>query len=357
MQTVRAFSSVLVLASVVSCQAARPSQIPVDEDWIVAVKSCRLGSSPSWYKRFAHHSWIDFKRGGEEAWERLESLGPLGIGQMQLSAEEARLDRRLEGESVRLLGLVTGEEAREAIVGIDRRSAELARKYEDYVAWPGPNSNTFVAEVAQGVPELAFVFDPNAVGKDYGGWIDAGLTASKTGVRVDTLPVGVALGLREGVELHVLQLTLGVSFDPPGISLPFVPQIPWGWLEPEEQRLPPPDVEAVRTIAIGAATPTEPVELGELPLAGTLVISRDDGRGWLELRYVAGERDGAGGTPLQLELLRHTLEGVERSGLLTRIDPTSSGAEVSESCGGWGVALLFRRSDRGLLARLSLSRR
>ncbi|MCY3000876.1 MAG: DUF3750 domain-containing protein [Planctomycetota bacterium] len=356
MQRSLAFSSVLVLASVVSCQAARPSQIPVDEDWIVAVKSCRLGTSPSWYKRFAHHSWIDFKRGSEGAWERVESLGPLGIGQTQLSAEEARLDRRLEGESVRLLGILTGEEARKAIPGIDQRSKELAKKYEDYVAWPGPNSNTFVAEVAQGVPELAFVFDPNAVGKDYGGWIDAGLTASKTGVRVDTLPLGFALGLKEGVELHLLQLTLGVSFDPPGISLPFVPQIPWGWLEPEEQRLPPPDVDAVRTIAIGAATPLDPVELGELPLEGTIVIARDDGRGWLELRYVGEAPDEHGATLLDIDAVFHSLDGTSESSTGLRIDRSNLGSDFHGFCGGHKVVLTFRRTPGGLTARLLVSK-
>lgn len=344
-------------AFVVSCRAARPSQIPTKEDWIVAVKSCRLGTSPQWYKRFAHHAWIDLKRGDEGQWERLESLGPLGIGQTALSPEEARLDRRLEGESVRLLGLVTGEEARRAIDGIDARSKELARKYEDYVAWPGPNSNTFVAEVARGVPELAFVFDPNAVGKDYGGWFDAGLTASRTGVRVDTLPLGVALGLREGVELHVAQLTLGLSFDPPGLSLPFVPQIPWGWIEPEEQRLPPPHVSADRTVAIGGANPEAPVELMALPMEGTLVVAQHDGSGWLELRYKAGERDTAGGTPLEVNSRHHTLEGVERSSSLTRIDPTLPGAELVEACGGDAVTLLFRRAADGLSARLSVTPR
>jgi hypothetical protein len=33
--------------------------------------------------------------------------------------------------------------------------------------------------------------------------------------------------LREGIELHVLQLTFGISFWPPRLELPFLPESPW----------------------------------------------------------------------------------------------------------------------------------
>src|SRR5438270_11949826 len=36
-----------------------------------------------------------------------------------------------------------------------------------YRAWPGPNSNTFLAHVARQVPDLAIQLPSNAVGKDF----------------------------------------------------------------------------------------------------------------------------------------------------------------------------------------------
>jgi hypothetical protein len=95
-----------------------------------------------------------------------------------------------------------------------------------YQAWPGPNSNTFLRELNVAIPDLAFVFDHNAVGKDYGWW-NAGLTPSGTGLQLDTMPVGLALGLEEGLELHVLQLTFALRFWPPRLALPILPAIPW----------------------------------------------------------------------------------------------------------------------------------
>jgi hypothetical protein len=79
--------------------------------------------------------------------------------------------------------------------------------------------------MAREVPGLAFVFDHNAAGKDYTPWLYLGPTASRTGFRVDTLPVGFALGLREGVEVHLLQLTVGVALFPPALEIPFIPHI------------------------------------------------------------------------------------------------------------------------------------
>ena len=39
--------------------------------------------------------------------------------------------------------------------------------------------------------------------------------------------VGAQVGLAEGVELHLLGLTLGVDLWPPQVKLPFLPAIPW----------------------------------------------------------------------------------------------------------------------------------
>lgn len=67
-----------------------------------------------------------------------------------------------------------------------------------------------------------------AVGKDYTSWARAGLTTSRTGIELDTSFLGAEIGLKEGVQVHFLGLTVGVGLWPPTIKLPFLPGIPFG---------------------------------------------------------------------------------------------------------------------------------
>jgi len=225
-----AASLVALLLLLGGCATTPPSAIPRD-DWIVAVKSARLTGRFPFFTRFAHHAWIDVKRGDEASWVRVEVRGRgRGVLVRPIAPKDARNDSWFGGRPVHLLRLITGEEARAIAGPIETVAlAEKQRYVDDYLMWPGPNSNTFVAEMAEALPELDFLFDANAVGKDWPGWIDAGRTSSKTGVRLDTPIAGVAVGLREGVELHVIGLTLGVRLWPPSLALPFLPTIPQGF--------------------------------------------------------------------------------------------------------------------------------
>jgi hypothetical protein len=225
----RAAALPVALLLLAGCATTPPSAIPRD-DWIVAVKSARVTSRFPWFTRFAHHTWIDVKRGDESSWLRVEVRGRgRGVLVRPLTASDARNDSWFGGRPVHLLELITGEPARLLAEQIETVAlAERQRYVDDYLIWPGPNSNTFVADLAEALPDLAFVFDANAVGKDFA-WIDAGRTSSKTGVRLDTPIVGAAVGLREGIELHVIGLTLGVRLWPPGLALPFLPTIPQGF--------------------------------------------------------------------------------------------------------------------------------
>lgn len=264
-----------------ACRATRPSQLPTDARWLVAVKSAPLDSS--WWTSFAHHAYLDLVRDGRP--ERIESGGRLGILHGAIDPDDLRTNRRFDERAVRVLGWLDGEAARTAIERIDAALPALVDAYRDgYTRWPGPNSNTFVRELLAGVPELGFVFDPNCVGKDFA-WLGAGFTASKTGLRVDTPVLGAAVGLREGVELHVLQLTLGLSLDPPGLSLPFLPQIPFGWLGAEPVPLaPPPDDGALRLDLDAAACDGEWRSLGPLALPGRVYWVPPDGAAWVAVR-------------------------------------------------------------------------
>jgi hypothetical protein len=101
------------------------------------------------------------------------------------------------------------------------------RAYGDYRAWPGPNSNTFVAAALAAVPELKTTLPPTAIGKDFpydGGWV--GVTPSGTGLRLTLAGyAGVTLGWVEGFELNVLGAVLGLDIRRPAIKLPGIGRI------------------------------------------------------------------------------------------------------------------------------------
>jgi hypothetical protein len=104
---------------------------------------------------------------------------------------------------------------------------EAIRRYAypnigDYRAWPGPNSNTFVAAIIAAVPGMLAALPPTAVGKDFPidrRWV--GLTPSRTGIRVNLGGyLGVAIGWVEGVEVNLLSAVAGIDIRRPAIKLP-----------------------------------------------------------------------------------------------------------------------------------------
>lgn len=280
-------TALAVLVSLPGCAARRPSDLPREAPWLIAVKSARLDADSAWYKRFAHHTWIDVKRGSDDAWTRLESAGTLfGTRVADLAPDEPYLNQRFGGRAVRVLGIVTGEEAKALVPRLVDRVRELNAFYdESYNVWPGPNSNTLVMTLARECPELRFVFDGNAAGKDYGGWFDAGLTSSKTGIRVDTIPFGMALAAREGIELHVLQLTLGIGFDPLCIKIPFLPNFPSDVGGGEVVELHPTGPVDREIELLGEATDAIRHPLGTLPSRGRLAVCEPGHERWIDVRW------------------------------------------------------------------------
>jgi hypothetical protein len=196
---------------------------------LVAVKCARIPDSMPWYSQFAQHTWLDLKLGGEHAWWRVEVASRTsGTRVHAIDALQARRDHRWTDEEVELLAVFEGARARRIAAGVLRVAHERHHEYiHGYEAWPGPNSNTFARQLCEAIPELHFAFDHNAVGKDYDGWASAGLAPSRTGLRLDTLPLGVTVAAREGLELHVAQLSFGLQLWPPRLQLPFLPEIPW----------------------------------------------------------------------------------------------------------------------------------
>jgi hypothetical protein len=114
-----------------------------------------------------------------------------------------------------------GEEADRAADCLSREAnawiAEL--KYRFY---PGPNSNTF-GDVMLRRCNLRASLPATSVGKDWRGMLGGGVTSEGTGVQVETPILGLKLGLKEGIEIHVAGFSFGIDLWPPAIILPLGP--------------------------------------------------------------------------------------------------------------------------------------
>lgn len=190
-----------------------PAQKP---EAVVKVYAARVGR---WRGIFAHHSWIVVKEKGASRYSRYDKVG----WGSPLRTDGWPADGRWFGNVPEAVVSIEGEEAERLIPKI--RAAVLSYPYRgwgDYSAWPGPNSNTFVAHVFEEVPELHAALPPTALGKDWHPATDAvGLTPSRTGIRLSLGGyAGVSIGWVEGVELNFLGLVTGFDLRRPAIKLP-----------------------------------------------------------------------------------------------------------------------------------------
>ena len=213
---------------------------------MVVVSSVRLPDNMDWYTRFAEHAWIDLKQ-GEEGWTRIEITGTWsGVDVSHPQETTVRETHRWDNRAT-VLALYRGEEAEHLIPQI-LQAAEEVRDFgrqeitmrengtwtgkfhapDDgrlYDAWPGPNSNTLIAQILDAVPGFAAELHHNSVGKDYPDGFRAGSTSSGCGFEADFGLLGAGLGWKQGVELHVAGLTAGLSLWPPALKIPLLPRI------------------------------------------------------------------------------------------------------------------------------------
>lgn len=172
-----------------------------------------------WRGIVAVHSWIVFKDKGASRYSRYDYTAwgePIRVNGFVA-------DGRWFGQVPEEVFRADGDRAALLIPKI--RAAIDSYKYRnlgDYRAWPGPNSNTFVAAIIDAVPEMQAVLPPTAIGKDFpydGEWF--GRTPSGTGLRA-TLGgyLGVTIGWLEGIEVNVLGAVLGIDIRRPAIKIP-----------------------------------------------------------------------------------------------------------------------------------------
>jgi hypothetical protein len=184
----------------------------------------------SWRGIFAVHTWISVKPTAAPRFTRYEVVG-FGVAE---GVPAVRIDRM--GPDNHWFG------ARPQLL-LDRRGAGVDEMIEQvrvavatypypnaYRAWPGPNSNTFLAHVARQVPGLAIHLPSNAIGKDF--LPGAGVFAaapSGSGFQVSFYGLaGILVAVNEGFEMNLLGLSLGVDPVRPALKLPAIGRLGFG---------------------------------------------------------------------------------------------------------------------------------
>ena len=176
-----------------------------------------------WRGVVAVHSWIVLKDAGG-AYERFD----LTAWGEPINRNRIAPDGRWFGRAPDVVFAADGAAAEKLIPRMKQAIADYPhRNTGDYTAWPGPNSNTFVATVMAATPEIAATLPSLAIGKDYpadGRWL--GLTPSRTGVRISVNGyAGVAVGWIEGIEINFLGAVAGLDVRRPAIKLPALGRI------------------------------------------------------------------------------------------------------------------------------------
>ena len=173
----------------------------------------------SWRGAVAVHSWIVVKPAGAPAYTRYDYTAwgdPIRVNGFVP-------DGRWFGRVPDLVFAADGAQAAALIPPIRAAVENYAFRHRgDYRAWPGPNSNTFVAAVLDGLPGVAVTLPPNAIGKDFphdGRWLR--WTPSGTGLRLSLGGyAGVTLAWVEGVELNIAGAVAGLDLRRPALKLP-----------------------------------------------------------------------------------------------------------------------------------------
>ncbi|HEY4243642.1 MAG TPA: DUF3750 domain-containing protein [Kofleriaceae bacterium] len=163
----------------------------------------------------ARHPWFAVRHAGGDGWNIYE----VGGG----GSEPDPFSHHSPYRHPILVKVWRGADADDAAACIEREAPDIKSDIErHYVFYPGPNSNTFGDRVLRKC-HLHASLPSTSVGKDWRGWIGGGVTSEGTGVQVETAILGVKIGLKEGIEVHVIGLAFGIDFWPPAIILPLGP--------------------------------------------------------------------------------------------------------------------------------------
>ncbi len=172
-----------------------------------------------WKGIFAEHMSIILKPAGAAKWTRYDVVG----WGNPVRRDDYPADAFWYGNRPRILYSLDGPQAQALVPHIEASIAHYPYQNRgDYVVWPGPNSNSFVAWVVRHTEGFNAELSSVAVGKDY---LGPGLAfepaPSKTGWSASAFGIiGVTLAREEGFELSLLGSTIGIDFNDAAIKLP-----------------------------------------------------------------------------------------------------------------------------------------
>lgn len=203
-------------------ESAKIAPLPnVEREAVVQIYAAK---TVSWRGYFSVHTWVATKEKNAEDYITYHVIGwRTQRGLPAVRVEKDIPDRHWFGARPILVASYIGEKAQRMIPEIEK-AVKSYPYHEQYRAWPGPNSNTFVAHIVRSTPGMQIELPSNAIGKD---WIykgqPIGWSESKTGVQFSLLgALGFTVGLAEGIEFNLLGLSFGVDFYRPAIKLPLV---------------------------------------------------------------------------------------------------------------------------------------
>ena len=181
----------------------------------------------NWRGLFGVHTWIATKAENASQFVVYQMIGwRVRRGLPGVVSTPDIPDRRWFGNEPELLAELRGADAARAIDEIVK-AVETYPYSNQYVIWPGPNSNTFTAYVARRVPQLRVQLPATAIGKDFpvdGNIVDR--APSGSGVQVSLYGLlGVLVAPREGFEINLLGLSFGLDLHRPALKLPFVGRV------------------------------------------------------------------------------------------------------------------------------------
>lgn len=198
-----------------------PAQTP---EAVVQVYAARAFS---WRGLFAVHTWLATKETDAGQYTVHHVLGwneRRGLP-VVVSLEEIP-DRSWYGYNPAIVQEIRGERASRLIDKIHNAIDSYPYKHS-YTAWPGPNSNTFIAHIGRLVPELELNLPSTAVGKDYlthGKLFDT--PPSGSGIQFSLFGLfGILFSNIEGLEINLLGLVTGFDHASLALKIPGIGEL------------------------------------------------------------------------------------------------------------------------------------
>ena len=177
----------------------------------------------SWRGRFSIHTWIALKEKDAASyvvyhaalWNAYRGLGVV-------SEDEDLPDRYWFGAKPKIIFSASGELAEKIIPQVYEAIASYPY-HNRYLAYPGPNSNSFTSHVIRSVKEIAISLPSNAIGKDWLCKKFFAISESGKGIQFSFYGMfGLILDLSEGIEINIIGLSFGIDFLNPALKLPLI---------------------------------------------------------------------------------------------------------------------------------------